>query len=178
MGRTRRLYMAANSDDLEIDNVEYAVLKAFSDLGRPLWKKRVHEYLEANKDYLPIEDDVSLQTVGRQIDTLVNNDYLDNVITSPDKLQRDLIIAFTPTDRGRDALAAKRRDLVKNSIRTTLFGDAHRADVPHEPPRQNGPGGVQRGPEHRTNACRVRYRPTSRHPRRAVRRTARRRAVG
>ncbi len=47
---------------------------------------------------------VSVQTVCRRVDTLRDNGLLESCIISPDGIKRDLIIAFTTTDKGCAAL--------------------------------------------------------------------------
>lgn len=116
----------------EIDNVDYAILTMATDANKPLWKNKVHKRLHDNGDGVP-RSDVSVQTVGRRIDTLTEKDYLESCITSPDELTRDLIIAFKMTEKGEQAVKAKRRELVKEIIRTNLFPEDRQDDVLREP---------------------------------------------
>lgn len=116
----------------DIDNTEYAILTTIKDADKPLWKKQIYDSLHRRGDAIP-GSDVSLQTVGRRVDTLMEKDCLENVISSPDALDRDLIIAFTLTEEGKNAVKAKRRELVKDIVRTNLFPEDRHNDVPREP---------------------------------------------
>lgn len=120
------------NEELDIDMADYAILTAISEADKPLWKKAVHERLHEREESLP-GSNVSVQTIGRRIDTLTKNDYLENVIVSPDNLARDLIIAFKLTDEGKAAIAEKRRELIKNVVRTNIFPEDRQTDVPQKP---------------------------------------------
>lgn len=122
--------MVENSDDVEIDNMEYAVLKAFHKLDRPLWKKRVHQFIEENHHDMPIEDSVSVQTVSRRIDRLKYERYLEHTLASPDDAPREQIIAYTLTDKGEKAMESFRIDLLKEVLVNHLFPDNDNSQLP------------------------------------------------
>lgn len=107
--------------DMDIDGVEYAVLKTFHELHRPLWKQRVHEHIREHRYDMPIEDDVSLRTVGKKIDRLKYEEYLEQTIASPDDTNRDQIIAYTLTDDGEHAMVAHRINLLRQVLLNHLF---------------------------------------------------------
>lgn len=113
--------MPKNADELEIDNMEYAVLKAFHKLDRPLWKQRVQQFIEENHHDMPIDGSVSIQTVSRRIDRLKYERYLESTIISPDDAPRGQIIAFTLTGKGKDALESFRINLLKQVLMNHLF---------------------------------------------------------
>lgn len=100
-------------DTRDLDRVDYALLAAVTDADEPLWKKRIHAYLRDHVEQLPIEDPVSLQTVGRRIDRLHEDEYVASDIVSPDGLNRDLIIGYTITQDGHDAFHAAGHALLK-----------------------------------------------------------------
>lgn len=100
-----------NSTDL--DRVDYALLTAITDASEPVWKKRIHAYLQEHTDQLPITDAVSLQTVGRRIDQLYENGHIQSDIVSADGLNRDLIIGYTITADGHTLFDATGRALLK-----------------------------------------------------------------
>lgn len=106
-----------------IDITDYAVLQAVHETGCPLWKKRVYDYIMGHIDRFPGVTSVSQQTVGRHVDKMQDAGYLETDIVSPDELNRDLVIGYTITDQGVDALAAKRADLLERTIINHMFPD-------------------------------------------------------
>lgn len=70
-----------------------AILEAVAD--RSLWKAKIHETMEADR---------SLQAVGRRVENLVDDGYMESTIIAPDEISPDLIIAFKPTEQGREVI--------------------------------------------------------------------------
>lgn len=116
-------------DELDIDNVDYAILKSFYGTNEPLWKKRVYEYLKEQKDYLPIEDAVSVQTVGRRMDRMKYERYLENVVVSPNDTPRNQIIAYVLTEKGENALETHRDRLLKHALKQHLFPEETKQEM-------------------------------------------------
>lgn len=114
---------------MEIDNTDYAILKAIHDQDRPLWKNKIHQYIADNERRFPLSQGVSVQTVGRRVDDLNNEEYLENAIISPDELQRDLIIAFKLQDKGREVLEQKRKELLQDVVQGEMFGADAAAEI-------------------------------------------------
>lgn len=106
-----------------IDTIDYAILKCLKDAGESFWKKRIYQELEARKKTLPLADDISLQTVGRRVDALNEDGYLENTIVSPQDVPRDLIIGYLLTEKGENVLTRKRESLLKKVVRDELFSD-------------------------------------------------------
>ncbi len=126
--------MAADTEDRErLDDVDFSILKAFWDSENPLWKKRVYRYVEQHIDELPLQETVSEQTVGRRIDDLLNEGYLESVITDPDAVDRELIISYRLTDPGRSTMDAKRMEYIRDIVRSDIFRDFRRQDAPINP---------------------------------------------
>lgn len=124
--------MNTTGNILNIDNIDFAILTLINNADRPLWKNRIHERLHDRQERLPITNGVSVQTVGRRVDTLQEEEYLETVIASPDDLKRDLIIAFKLTKDGKDVLRGKRESLLKELIHDTIFRDEKRTDIGKE----------------------------------------------
>ena len=87
------------TDELELDKLDLHILTLLID--RSLWKKRVYEILQEHDH---AETAASIQTVGRHINTLRDHGYLELQIISPEDTHRNLIAAYTTTDKGRTAL--------------------------------------------------------------------------
>lgn len=106
---------------MEFDNLDYAILKAVHDAETPQWKTAVHDYLDTHEARLPITNNVSAQTIGRRVDRLMYEGYLENNIISPEELNRELIIAYEPTEKGRAAIEEKREELLRGQIKQNIF---------------------------------------------------------
>lgn len=105
----------------EIDAVDFSILECIDTEEGPLWKNKIHECIEKRADELPIPNPVSVQTVGRRVDRLNQDNYLDNAIVSPDSLKRDLIIAFDLTEKGETAIRSMRTTLLRDVARREIF---------------------------------------------------------
>lgn len=105
----------------EIDAVDFSILTCIGTEEGPLWKNKIHECIEARADELPIPEPVSVQTVGRRVDRLNQDGYLDNAIVSPESLKRDLIIAFDLTEKGETAIRSMRTTLLRDAARREIF---------------------------------------------------------
>lgn len=97
---------------MDLDKVDYALLSCLRDNGG-LWKKKIHEELQARAEEFPGDIDVSSQTVGRRIEKFHEKTYVSTTIINPDDLPRDLIIAYNLTEEGAEMLREKRLDLLK-----------------------------------------------------------------
>lgn len=124
--------MNTTEKDIDIDNIDLAIMTLINNADRPLWKNRIHERLHDDRDALPITTGVSVQTVGRRVDTLQDKEHLETVIASPDDLKRDLIIAFKLTDQGQDILTQKQELILKDIIHETLFSKEKHTDIGKE----------------------------------------------
>ncbi len=110
------------SDVTDLDMLDYALLKVMADEGKPLWKKRVHEHItERYGDFPQTTPNVSVQTIGRRVDRLASKGLAENLIIEPDNLNRNMVIAYTLTDDGEDALRRKQEMLLKQVIRHNIF---------------------------------------------------------
>lgn len=102
---------------MSIDTVAFTILRCIQEHGKPLWKNRIYE---CQADVW--SEKVSVQTVGRRVDQLRDDGYLESCIIAPDDIKRDLIIAFKLTDKGREAVQQKRRDLLRQQLHHDIFG--------------------------------------------------------
>ncbi len=110
------------ADAANLDILDYAILKTLADEGRPLWKSRLHHSVTEEYDGFPdATNDVSVQTIGRRIDRLASEGYTENVIVDPDDISRNLVIAYTLTDEGEDALKEKQKTLLKQIVKHNIF---------------------------------------------------------
>lgn len=112
-----------------IDNIDYTILKCLNDADDAFWKKRAHQEIQECHDVLPITDNVSLQTIGRRIDALHDEGYVENTIVSPEDVPRDLIIGYSITEQGSTMLNVKRESLLKELVQTELFSDSDAGSV-------------------------------------------------
>lgn len=119
------------STDHTIDSTDYAILTAIKHSSRSLWKNKIHEHITEKTD-LPLTKSVSVQTVGRRVDNLQEQGYLENVIASPDELKRDLIIAFKLTNEGEAVRSEKRREILKETVQENLFAEEKSTDIGKE----------------------------------------------
>lgn len=108
---------------MKIDETDFAILKSVKDLDRPLWKNKIHERITENYDRLPLIDSVSVQTVGRRVDALTEEEYLESVIISPEEIKRDLIIAFKLTEQGVEAVEQKAEQYLQETVQAEVFSD-------------------------------------------------------
>jgi hypothetical protein len=104
-----------------IDTVDYAILKIVGEHDRPAWKNRIHELLTDQVDEIPEVDSVSVQTVGRRVDRLRDDELLSSCIISPDDIKRDLIIAFKLTETGQDTIVGKREEFLRETVKQQIF---------------------------------------------------------
>jgi len=114
-----------------IDDKDFSILKVLHDADKPLWKKEMHERIQARSDVFPC-DPFSIQTVGRRVDSLYGDDLLTARIMSPSQAQRTLITTYQTTSAGREAIEQYRDEFLRTQVisfvRTTLRDE--------EPPSQ------------------------------------------
>ncbi len=106
-----------------VDETDFAILFSVKQHDLPPWKNRLHGWIVEHEDDLPITGGVSVQTIGRRVDNLVKNDYLETVIVSPETIKRDLIIAFKLTEKGKNTIDTTREHLLSRMVRNHLFND-------------------------------------------------------
>jgi DNA-binding Lrp family transcriptional regulator len=106
---------------MRIDDTDFAILKCIQDFGKPLWKNKIHESITERADELPLKSSVSVQTVGRRVDDLTDDGFVESAIISPDEIKRDLIIAFKLTDQGRDAIRERTEEYLQNVVQSSMF---------------------------------------------------------
>ncbi len=104
------------STDNRIDDVDFVILRCLKNNETPLWKNKIHE---CQSELL--NERVSVQTIGRRVDRLQKEGYLESCIISPDEIKRDLIIAFKVTEDGEDAIHEKRREILLNAVENEVF---------------------------------------------------------
>lgn len=108
----------------------FHILKIVQQYG-PIWKNKVYKKLKddfGEKHVLGRGNTMaSVQTVGRHIDEMQDQGFIEPCVTEPDELKRDLILAFTITDKGEQAL---KRALICPGDGCNRM--ATRADKPHE----------------------------------------------
>lgn len=100
----------------EVDEADYALLAAIADAGRPVWKKRIHTRLQNRDPPLPGNTGLSLQSVGRRINALHDEELVDTVIVDPDDVSQNLIIGYTLTEKGQRMLKEKRGDIINSYV--------------------------------------------------------------
>ncbi|NUB91086.1 hypothetical protein HT576_08640 [Haloterrigena sp. SYSU A121-1] len=76
----------------KLDALDLEILAVLTN--NPLWKQKLYETLGKK----------SIQTIGRRVNDLQDGDLLASCILSPNSLNRDLVIGYKTTDRGRTAL--------------------------------------------------------------------------
>lgn len=95
-----------------IDTVDYSILYCLHDSESALWKKKVYEDVCTQFNQLPLPEIVSVQTVGRRVDTLKDEELIDTVITN-DPDSRGVTIGYVITEHGQHALVEKRKNLLR-----------------------------------------------------------------
>jgi hypothetical protein len=105
------------ADINQLDHKDYTVLHICHQADTPPWKARIHDtYNDATALPTP-----SIQTIGRRVDTLINDNLLAPVIVSPDDTPRDLLKGHELTTIAQHLLPAIRRLLLEDIIHTELF---------------------------------------------------------
>lgn len=102
--------------------LDYAIMKTVNDSEDPLWKKKIYEQICSNNGTLPALDSVSVQTVGRYVDEMVENGLVDTTLTNPEDLSRSFIVAYNLTERGEQALDEKRETILKEKVVESASG--------------------------------------------------------
>lgn len=83
-----------------IDTTDCAILTVFHYEARPLWMELVYDCLETYQDDLPING-VTEQVVEYRVDKLDKDEYLEQVIASPDPLATEMVAAYILTENGK-----------------------------------------------------------------------------
>lgn len=103
----------------DIDETDYALLAAIVNAEQPLWKKRLHTRLQERDPPLPGNTELSLQSVGRRINRLHEQELVDTEIVHPADVSQNLIIGYTLTDAGRRVLDEKRGEIIGSYVGST-----------------------------------------------------------
>lgn len=101
--------------EYRIDAVDYGILKCIEDHDNA-WKKRVHNLLPQYNDTIPGLTSISVQTVGRRINSLQEHGLVESCILSPDDINRDLIIGYAITEKGTRAVQRKRENFLREQV--------------------------------------------------------------
>lgn len=104
-----------------IDNIDFSILKCVKAADNLIWKKKIHQYINEELERLPLQSDVSAQTVGRHVDKLSEDGLLESEVTSAEEVNRHLIIGFQITEDGERTLEEKRETLLKGIISREIF---------------------------------------------------------
>ncbi len=104
-----------------IDDKDFSILKILDNSESPLWKKEIHRRLGENIDKLPLEENFSVQTVGRRVDKMVESGVLDSLYMKTEDVNRMLIHSFYPTERGMEELREKREKFMESLVQETLL---------------------------------------------------------
>lgn len=124
--------------DVERINVtDYDVLRALHRHG-PLWKMEITRRVNAcrgREHLLDVQDSITKQAVSKRVDRLHELDYVGTAIIAVDEvdagaaINRDLIIGYTLTEKGEDALEDATCRILGDVLRTALVGEPLPADV-------------------------------------------------
>lgn len=101
---------------MELDKMDYALLTCLEEAETGLWKKELHAELERRATEFPGNVTRSIQTVGRRVEKLHEAAYIESCIVRPDNIPRELIIAYTTTEEGLEAVQEKRSALLKRYV--------------------------------------------------------------
>lgn len=101
---------------MDIDEVDFSILKVLAESDSPMWKTKIHRKLVEEDGGLPHARDISVQTVGRRVDDLLERELVESCIISPQEINRDLIIAFKPSEDGVQELENEREELLREYI--------------------------------------------------------------
>lgn len=102
---------------MEIDTLDYAVLRCLQDANNALWKKRIYERVNAAAEDIPDISSVATQTIGRRVDNLHDEDLVTSCIVKSEELNRDLVIGYKVTEKGSEARKKHRRYLLQRYVK-------------------------------------------------------------
>lgn len=120
-----------------INATDYDVLRALHDHG-PLWKMEITRRINARRageTVLDVQDSITKQAVSKRVDRLHELDYVGTAIIAVDEadhatsLNRDLIIGYTLTAKGEDALDHATRHILGDVLRNAMTGGTVPAGV-------------------------------------------------
>lgn len=106
-----------------IDNVDFSILNCVKVADQTLWKKEIHTRITGDQHALPVDITISPQTVGRRIDALEDDGYLESTIATSEEVNRNLLIGFRATEEGKSILDEKRETLLKKIVSREMFGE-------------------------------------------------------
>lgn len=98
-----------------IDAKDFSILKIVEDADKPLWKKEIHKRIQDAAQDIPAEP-FSIQTVGRRVDALYEDDLLAARIMNPEAAQRTLITTYRTTESGREAIDEYRDSRLRQHV--------------------------------------------------------------
>lgn len=109
--------------DKEEENFErkqFSVLKILEKAEKPIWKKEIHRRIGEELDCLPVEKRFSVQTVGRRVNRMKEENLVKALHINDDEVNRPLIEGFFPTEKGRKVIRAQREHYLKQKLEDYL----------------------------------------------------------
>ncbi|MFB6166882.1 MAG: hypothetical protein ABEJ62_01320, partial [Candidatus Nanohaloarchaea archaeon] len=101
---------------MEIDTVDFSILKVIADAERPIWKKEAHRRINQDPKALEESKGVSVQTIGRRINELKEKGLLKQVMMRPESINREWIIGFRTTEKGGSVMGEKREGIIRDFL--------------------------------------------------------------
>lgn len=118
-----------------MDERNYAILDIVEQTETPIWKKRIWETLQDRMDHYPGFDSFSIQTVGRRVNTLHEQEMLQETITHMEESNRGLLQVYVLTPKGAQALQDEREQRLREIATQhmgTLLGTGELTVTPTE----------------------------------------------
>lgn len=115
-----------------IDDKDFSILKVLKDADKPLWKKAIHERIHSRSETFPC-DPFSIQTVGRRVDALYNDELITARIMSPSQAQRTLITTYQTTATGKEAIERYRDRFLREQVITFVQETLQDGEPPAQP---------------------------------------------
>lgn len=112
-----------------INVTDHDILRCLSHSG-PLWKMEITRRVNARRaeeTVLDVRDSITKQAVSKRVDRLHELEYVGTAIIAVDDVEgadvavnRDLIIGYTLTEKGVDALKRATRHIIASVLRTGM----------------------------------------------------------
>ncbi len=109
---------------------DVAIMTVLETSESSLWKRKIYRQLSQQAHRLPVEGDCSVQTVGRHVDRLYEQGYIDAVPVASEEVNRALITGYRLTEEGEQSLAMARDRVLRETTISYLANAINGGDAP------------------------------------------------
>ncbi|MDY6778844.1 MAG: hypothetical protein SVU32_09335 [Candidatus Nanohaloarchaea archaeon] len=99
-----------------IDATDYSILKVLENSEQGLWKNEIHRRILDSIDTIPGLNSLSIQTVGRRVNSLYEDELLDAYLKNVESVNRTLITVHHLTEKGKKELDQYREHLLRTYL--------------------------------------------------------------